>query len=371
MLREFGWSRSLLAGAFSVFVLVHGAAAPALGWLADRIGPRRLFVAGAAILALGLGLAGAVERPWHLYAAFGVVSAIGVACAGWVPAVVLVQRWFPTRVGAALGLTSAGIGVGILLVVPATQALVEWLGWRWAFRLAALAVLAWTVPMTLAVVRDPPGGPAGAGARLGGVTPREALGTPAFWLVCAASFLGSLGTQMLLVHQVAYLVDHGISALAAASVVSLVGLASIVGKTGGGWLSDTIGRRVTYTLGMACVVASVGVLGLLARTPGPLPAYAYGALVGVGYSVTAPLLPALVSDLFRGRHFGTIVGIVQVANSVGGAAGPWLGGRVFDLTGSYRDALLVAVATSVAATGALWLSARPGGQPPGGGRIAS
>ena len=379
LLREFGWSRSLLAGAFSVFVLVHGLMAPALGWLADRIGPRRLFAAGGVILALGLALDGAVGRPWQLYAAFGVVSAVGVACAGWVPAVVLVQRWFPARVGAALGLTSAGVGVGIFLVVPATQALVDWVGWRWAFRTLALVVCVWTIPMTLWLVRDPP--PEAAAGRLGreapgeGVsrrdaTPGEALRSGSFWLVCATSFLGSLGTQMLLVHQVAYLVDHGIPALVAASVASVVGLASIVGKVGGGWLSDTVGRRVTYTLGMVCVVASIAVLGLVARAPGPLPAYAYAALVGVGYSATAPLLPALVSDLFRGRHFGTIFGTMQVANSIGGAAGPWLGGRVFDLTGSYQGALVAAASAAAAATVALWLSARARGGGPVG-RAAS
>lgn len=177
-----------------------------------------------------------------------------------------------------------------------------------------------------------------------------------FWLLCAAHFLGSLACQMLLVHQVAYLVDHGIPALVAASVVSVVGLASIAGKAGGGWFSDTAGREVTYTLGMACVVVSVGMLGVIALQPGPLPAYVYGALVGVGYSVTAPLLPALVSDLFRGRHFGAIFGTMQLGNSLGGALGPWIAGRVFDATGSYFWALSGAVLSASMATAALWVA---------------
>ena len=155
LLREFGWSRSLVAGAFSVFVLVHGVLAPPLGWLADRVGPRRLFLAGGFVLAVALWLDGAVDRPWHLYVAFGVATAAGVACAGWVPAVVPVQRWFPRRVGAALGITSAGIGVGIFLVVPATQLLVAQLGWRVAFRCLAAAVALWIVPASLLVLRDP------------------------------------------------------------------------------------------------------------------------------------------------------------------------------------------------------------------------
>ena len=177
-----------------------------------------------------------------------------------------------------------------------------------------------------------------------------------FWLLSAAHFLGSLASQMLLVHQVAYLVDHGIPALVAASVVSVVGLASIVGKAGGGWFSDTAGREVTYTLGMMCVVASIGMLGVIGLLPGLLPAYVYGVLVGLGYSVTAPLLPALVSDVFRGRHFGAIFGTMQLANSLGGALGPWLAGRVFDTTGSYFWALSGAVLSAASATAALWVA---------------
>lgn len=369
LLREFGWSRTLLAGAFSVFVLVHGVMAPVLGWLGDRIGPRRLFAAGGLLLAAGLLLDGTVGRPWHLYAAYGVLTAVGVASAGWVPAVILVQRWYPRRVGAALGITSAGIGVGIFLVVPATQFLVDWLGWRLAFRCLAAAAALWIVPMSLLVLRDPSRAVAGRegesrsearplppAPRTTDVTLGDALGMSKFWLVSGAQFLGSLACQMLLVHQVAYLVDQGIPALVAASVVSLVGLSSMVGKAGGGWFSDRFGRELTYTLGMTSVVASVGVLGLIALAPGPLPAYLYGALVGLGYSVTAPLLPALVSDLFRGRHFGAIFGVTQLANSIGGASGPWLAGRVFDATGSYRGALVAAVVAAGVATGALWLA---------------
>ncbi|MEK7701731.1 MAG: MFS transporter [candidate division NC10 bacterium] len=372
LLREFGWSRSLVAGAFSVFVLVHGLMAPALGWLADRIGPRRLFLAGGLVLAAALWLDGAVSRPWHLYAAFGVVTAAGVSLAGWVPAVVLVQRWFPERVGAALGITSAGIGVGIFLVVPLTQFLVDQLGWRPAFRWLAAAVALWIVPASLFILRDPivgselagggpggrarPPGPPPASSARPDITLGEALRMERFWLLSAAQLLGSLASQMLLVHQVAYLVDHEIPAMVAATVVSVVGLASIVGKAGGGWFSDTAGREVTYTLGMACVVASVGTLGVVALRPGPLPAYVYGALVGMGYSVTAPLLPALVSDVFRGRHFGAIFGAMQLANSLGGAFGPWIAGRVFDATGSYFWALSGAVLSASAATASLWVA---------------
>ncbi len=96
-LREFGWSRSLVAGGFSAFVLVHGAASPFVGWLAGRIGPRRVILVGGCVLAGGLLLTAGTQQWWHLYLAFGVVTAVGITMAGWVPAVVLVRGWFPSR----------------------------------------------------------------------------------------------------------------------------------------------------------------------------------------------------------------------------------------------------------------------------------
>lgn len=376
LLREFGWSRSLLAGAFSVFALVHGGLSPVLGWIGDRLGPRRLVIAGGLILGAALVGDGMISRPWHLYLTFGVLTATGVATAGWVPAVVLVQGWFPQRRGLALGIAGSGIGMGIFLVVPLCQLLIDGVGWRGTFRTVGGLLALWVVPATLAVVRDPPASsftlapsagprretaslhPAPPPADPGEATLPAALRSWPFWLFAGTHFLGSFCTQMLLVHQVAYLVDHAIPALVAASVASTVGISSIVGKTGGGWLSDRLGREMVYTLGMMCLVSSVGALGLIALAPAVPLAYLYSVLIGLGYPVTASLMPAVVGDRFRGRHFGSIFGVLQLFNALGGASGPWVAGRLFDVTGSYRLAFIASVGAAVAATGALWMARR-------------
>jgi MFS family permease len=374
LLREFGWTRSVLAGAFSAFVLVHGLTGLVLGPLADRLGPRRLVIAGGALLALALPLDGAVRQPWQLYVTFGLLTAVGVASAGWLPAVVLVQRTFPQHVGAALGVASAGVGIGIFLVVPFAQFLIDLVGWRSAFRVLGGVMLVWVVPATLWLVRDPPAllarpSTVGPAARTAGVPQSsrgiakhdvslaEAIGFRDFWLLAAIQVLGNTASQMLLVHQAVYLVDHGISAIVAASVVSLVGLASIAGKTGGGWLSDIVGREITYSIGMACVVVSIGMLGVVALSPAPGLAYVYAAIIGLGYSVTAPIIPAAISDLFRGRHYGTIFGALYLANAIGGSFGPWLAGRIFDATGSYRGAFVTAIFTATLSATGLWIVA--------------
>lgn len=362
LLREFGWSRSVVSGAFSVFALTHGLCGIWLGRLGDRIGPRRIVLAGGVLLAIALPLDSIVERPWQLYLTFGVLTGVGVAAAGWVPAVILVQRWFPHRVGFALGATSAGIGLGITLVVPFTQLLIDLYGWRAAFRVLGALMILWVIPATYWLVRDPLRGPRRSAppsepTGRGDVTLAQAARQRRFWLLGIAQVLGNMGSQMLLVHQAAYLVDHGIAAIVAASVVSVVGLTSIAGKTGGGWLSDRLGREITYTLGMTATVMSVGALGLIALSPHAGLAYVYAVLIGLGYAVTAPLMPAIISDLFRGRHFGAIFGALHVANALGGALGPWLGGRIFDATGTYRAAFIAGIVTAVISTVFLWMVA--------------
>jgi len=360
LLREFGWSRSVLAGAFSLFTLVHGLAAYPIGWCCDRFGPRRPVLVGALLLAAGLGLDAAVTEPWHFYLTFGVLTSLGVATAGWVPAVVIVQRWFPQRVGTMLGFTSAGIGVGIFLVGPLSQVLIGLVGWRDAYRALAVLVTVWIVPAALWLLRDPPrraAAPATSGAAAVEAGLRQAAASRRFWLIALAQGSASFANQMLLAHQVAFLVDHGVTALAAASVVGVVGLASIVGKGGGGWASDTVGREITYTTGMTLVAASIVTLGVVAVSGAPGWAYVYGALVGVGYAVTAPLMPAVVSDLYRGRNFGAIFGAIQVANAVGGSAGPWAAGRVFDELGTYAPAFVAALAATAVSATAMWIVA--------------
>jgi MFS family permease len=366
-LREFGWSRSVVAGAFSLLVLVHGVSGPLLGWLVERWGPRAVIASGGAVLGGALLLAAHISTVWHLYVIIGILAALGVSAAGWVPSVVLIRGWFPTRFGTALGIASAGIGVGIFALVPFTQLLIDGFGWRWALRILGVAMAAWIVPVAILFVRD------AASPGAAAVTPAPALTppprprpywTPAtvvrtwrFWGTAGVFFAGSAATQMLLVHQVAFLVDHGASALVGATVVGIVGVASVAGKTGWGTLSDRVGREPTYSLAFGCVAASVVLLGLAGVYPhSPLP-YVYAVLIGVGYAVTAPLTPAIASDLFGGPRFPRIFGLLHFANSVGGALGAWVAGWIFDATASYALALPIAAAMALLAPVLLWVVA--------------
>ena len=373
LLNEFGWSRSVLAGAFSVFTLVHGGVNPVIGMLCARFRPLRVMAAGGAAMGLSLVMDSFISTPAGLYVSFGVLTALAVALAGWVPSLVFVQRQYPERLGLSIGIISSGIGIGMVLVVPLTQFLIDAFGWRTAFRVLGLISVLWIVPSSLwlrwwmlrqreSQIRGQ--SPVRQNQEDSGSDPkqtltlREALRTQPFWLLWAAFFFGNISSQTLHVHQVVYLVDHGLSAIVAATVVGVVGFASIFGKVGGGWLSDRMERELVYAGGIAIMVSSALVLLALGTAPTRWGAYGYAVLLGVGYSATASLIPAMLSDRFSGRHFGAIVGVALIGSSTGSAVGPWLAGTLYDTTGSYTVAFLIAAACGVVAGAAGWQARR-------------
>jgi len=373
LVREFSWSRSLVAGAFSFFVLLHGGLGPGVGWLLRRLGPRLPILVGAVVMGVGLVLTAETTAWWHLYLAFGVVTAVGMSLTGWVPLVVLVRNWFPDRFGTAMGIASAGIGVGILGVIPLAQLMIEWWGWRWAFRALGVVTVGWGIPSALWLVQAPPAfkaastGPTGShsGAATGpSWTLATAVNSWRFWGVAAVYVLGNFGTQMLMIHQVAYLVDQEVPALTAASVAGAVGLVSIGAKLGWGILSDRAGRELTCSLAFGCFVVGIGALVLAGRHPTAALLYGYAVLMGLGYGVLSPVFPSIASDLFGGSGFPTIYGSLYTAICIALAAGPWVAGQVYDLTHSYTVALWIALATAVLAPVLVWIVAPRRPNPP-------
>jgi|WetSurMetagenome_2_1015567.scaffolds.fasta_scaffold96443_2 MFS family permease len=369
LLREFGWSRSLVSGAFSTFVMVHGLLGPVIGWLLPRFGPRRLIMAGALLMGIAMFLMAETTQWWHLYLAFGIIAAIAMSLAGWIPSVVLVGGWFPDRYGTAIGIMGSGIGVSIFALTPLAQLLIETFGWRWAYRILALAVVAWVLPATLWLVRDPPPGDQ---AKVGGIsnTPVEPKGSASghwtlaggvrtwqFWGVAGVYFTGNFVTQMLLIHQVAYLVDHGVSVMTAAALGGAVGLVSIGGKIGWGALSDRTTRPLAYGLAFAFVAVSIGALVLAGWYPTSSLPYFYAILIGIGYAAMAPLLPAVANDLFAGPDFSMIFSVIYTVGALGLAAGTWSAGWIFDASGSYAGALWLGLGMATLSPLLMWLVA--------------
>ena len=354
---DFGWTRAVLSGAFAVFAVVQGCTNPIVGYLCDRLPPPALTIFGGLLLGCSLFLDSFIQAQWQLYVYFGVLTSIAVSFCGWAPAVVQVQRRFRARLGLALGIASSGIGVGMLLVVPLCQLLIQEFGWRTAFKvLALLSSISIVFAGSYLLKQWPTRGKDktkkynfnfarqsrnnGAGVRFRDL--KKLMSTTPFWLMVSIFFLGAVSSQTLHVHQVAYLVEHGISGIAAAWVVGTVGIASVFGKVMGGWLSDFVEREKVYIGGL--VVLLVAILTIIfAATYGSLgAAYFYAVFLGIGYSATAAITPAMVSDRFDGEYFGTILGVGLFGSALGSAIGPWSAGVLFDLTGSYNISFAIA-----------------------------
>jgi len=232
LVRHFGWSRSLTSGAFSVFVLIHGGLGPVVGWLARRFGSSRLFCSAGLLMGIGPrphgGDPGVVALLSDIQRDHRRGRQPGRLGPGRDPDPGLVSRPVRNRHGHRLGRNR----VGILGFNPLVQFLIETWGWQWAVRVEAILAIGWLIPAGLWLIRDPPGfsvprvnRPVGLGERPPAYwTLPVALRTRRFWGVAAVYFTGNFVTQMLMIHQVAYLVDHRVSPMLAATVGGAVGL---------------------------------------------------------------------------------------------------------------------------------------------------
>ena len=155
LLKEFRWSRSITAGAFSLFLIVYGVIGPFAGSMVDRFGPRRVFVLGSLLWGLGLVLCSLIHSWWEFYIFFGVIAAIGAGFTGWVPNVTVIQNWFKGKKGLAMGILSSGVGIGIAVCIPSIQYLINVVGWRMAYRVMAFFIPLVIITMTIIFLKKP------------------------------------------------------------------------------------------------------------------------------------------------------------------------------------------------------------------------
>jgi len=369
ILKEYGWGRAATAGAFSLAMLSHAVFALVSGTLIDRFGPRKLFPLGSLFLAVGLVAASRITAIWHLYVFFGVAIAIGINTLSFAPHMSLISKWFFQKRGMAGGLVLAGVGVGTMTLLPATELMIDALGWRSAFLLLAGLVLGLIFPMTALFQRRSPDE---VGQHIDGITPgsdgappaqaeefledppfhplpqkwtlRAAVLTRAYWFLGLVSFTNGFVVNTLLVHQAVHVVDLGYTTLLAASLVGFVGLLGSIGGILFGSLSDRIGRGKSYTLANLAAFAGILFFMLMRDSASPWMLYAFVILYGLGFASTAPISGATAADLFPGNSLGKILATQSMFYGAGGALGPYLGGYFHDHTGTYFVPFLLCLA---------------------------
>ena len=358
LFRTFGWSRGVTATALSISVLVEGLSMPVAGSLVDRWGSRKTLVLGGLLLAVGLAFSSTVTSLWQVYIWLGVVTALGLGLMGMVPHVAIIARQFTRRRGLAMGLAWAGGGLGIAVLLPVAQYLVDIWGWRLAYvGLGLLAFIFVVLPSGVLMPRDKPAPPKTAestAAEAGEWTVWEALTSTMFWLLFLSRVVASMGNQIVTNHQVAHAVDIGYTPFFAASVLGLMGLFSIFGRVFFGYLTDVLSHQMVYTLVQA--VSSLGILALVAAdsTDYPILLYTYAACYGLGQGSRALVLSAISADVFLGRNFGAIYGYFTMSIGFGGAVGIWLGGFLHDVYGNYTIPFMIAFGNFVVSILMVW-----------------
>ena len=381
ILDEFGWSRGTTAAAFSVGFFSSALLAPFIGTAMDRWGPRVVMPLGAVIVAAGLILATLATAPWHFYLTLGLlVVGFGIAIA-FIGHGAFLPGWFTRRRGLAVGIAYSGVGIGALLLFPWLQAIIDGEGWRQACWALALLLLVLVVPLNLLLQRHRPADlglrPDGDAAvepdgQSGGIaddnvvdaawaetewTMARALRQPRFWWLLLGLGSGLWAWYAVQVHQTRYLLDVGFPAEQAAIALGLVGLLGIGGQVGLGYLSDRIGREWAWSL--ACLGFGLCYLLLLALRSYPQDGLLYlmVACQGLlGYGI-APLYATISAELFQGRNFGAVFGVISTGGTLGAAAGPWVSGLLYDGQGDYVLAFWLAAGLCLVSSLAIWQAA--------------
>lgn len=355
---DLGLGRGAASLPFTVSILVYALLAPLAGRLVDRYGPRWVMVGGALVSGLGLWMCSRADSLFALVLYFGVVFGLGGNGIGLVPSNTSVAAWFRRRLGLALGLATMGIGFGTM-VLPRLTGLVQ-SRWDWRASFQFLGYIAWALAVPAFFLlrgkgetaregeEAPPGSRGEEREAADGLTLREALRTPSFWLLFLGFVLIVIALYGVQLHQVPFATDRGIATEWAQWSVFVFGATSVAGRFFFGRLSDRT-REKKQALYPACAFLFAGIAVLFfVRQVWSLMLFA--AVFGFGFAAYGPVIPAVCAEVFGKANLGAIFGVVTTGGALGGAAGPVVTGFIYDRSGGYTWAWILALACVAAST---------------------
>ena len=356
-----GWDRATISGANSLAFFFMGVFAMVGGRLTDRYGPKLTMVLSGLVLGVGYFLVSRVSTIWQLYLFYGVMIGIGTSN-GDVSLLSTTARWFTKRRGLMSSIVKVGTGIGIFIMPPVATWLIGKYNWHVAFAVLAVVAVIGIIILAQFLKRDPsqlglqPYGGAEATTSSQTIkgtdlTLREALRTKQFWMVSIAYFIVWYVAQSVMVHVAAHSEDTGLSAAQAASIVSAIGGVSILGRLAMGTTGDRVGdRRALIVCFSVLLIATIWLQFAQGLRMLYLFAFIYGFAHGGFFAIVSPLM----AELFGMTSHGTNLGMLFFVGFTGGAVGPIITGRIFDVTHSYELAFII---LSVAAAGGLVLAA--------------
>lgn len=350
MSAQFGWGREVFAFAIALQNLIWGLAQPFTGALADRFGAAKVVIVGGVLYAVGLLLMGLSDSPLSLSLSAGLLIGIGLSGTSFSVILGVVGRALPAeKRSMGMGIASAAGSFGQFAMLPGTLGLIGWLGWSTALLVLGLLV-ALIVPL-VSMLKDRPLPSLGADQTLKEAL-HEACSHSGFWLLAFGFFVCGFQVVFIGIHLPAYLVDQHLPATVGTTVLALIGLFNIFGTYTAGWLGGRMSKPRLLT-GLYLARAVVIVVFLWAPVT-QFSAYLFGMAMGFLWLSTVPLTNGTVATMFGVRNLSMLGGIVFLFHQLGAFLGGWLGGVVYDQTGSYDLIWQVSILLSLLAAALNW-----------------
>jgi len=344
---EFEWSRAVTSGAFSISVLISGLCGIFAGQLCDKYGPRVVIAFCAVFLAMGYILMSVVHNTVEFYLIYGILVSAGVG-GFWAPLLSTLARWFNNKRGLMTGIVTSGISFGTLVLPPVATQLIDAFDWRTTYVIMGVLVLLVSMIGIALIRRFPQNRDMEIGKKyliesisldsLAVFDLQEALRTRQFWMVCAIYVFFGIIQMTVMVHIVPHAVGMHITAINAATILSVVGIVSLAARVIIGAASDKIKVKISVIFCLSLLMVSFIWL-LYAGDLWQL--YVFAIMFGFGYGGMSCLQSLIASELYGLLSLGAIAAIFAFAQDIGGAAGPYMAGYIYDVTSSYHWAFVV------------------------------
>ena len=358
---EFNLTRAATSAILSANMLLAGVFSFFAGWALDRYGPKVVVLLMGIFTGLSLVLTSQVNALWQIFLTYSLLLAMGTGPLYVVP-MSAVSRWFDKKRGLALGLSSLGIGLGMVIMAPFATYLITNFDWHTAYLIIGLIAWLVVVPLSRLLRKDPceiGALPDGLKSYRQEVKSKESniqlinsslwqvLRTRSFWLLVSTWFLFASCLFLVLTHLVPHVTDIGFSAGEAAVVLSLIGIASIPGRLVMGIVSDRVGRKSAIII---CTLLESGAMIWLIWAQDLWMFFLFALIFGFAYSGFGSSMAAIIGDTFGLRQIGTIFGLLEVGFGIGAAIEPAIGGLIFDISHSYTIAFLIGAVVMLAVT---------------------
>jgi MFS family permease len=346
---DFSWDRAQVVSVYSLTWLAGGLTAPLVGRLFDRSGPRTVYALGLFLLGAAFLVAAHAQHLWQVQLSVGLCVGLGIALIGNVPNSILLGRWFGPRLPTAMAILYSATGAGILVLLPASQVLIDRIGWRDAYQLFGIVSLSLLLPLLMLPWRlFATGSPhivkkADAGFVDEGWTVASAMRHHAFWALFATFFFTAVAMYAITAQIVAYLIDVGFPPLEAATAWGFSGIVLLFGMLGISTLDGIIGRRPSVLFSYGVSIVGIILLWLLQYYPNYWLLTGFVVCFGSMIGSRGPLITATALNIFRGERVGSIYGTISIGSGLGSGLGSWSGGLLHDWTHSYNPLIAFAL----------------------------